>query len=56
MKKRFFEKQQLIKNIKKYVLYMVIFSPLRAFYSMSDKQKKSKKVRTIFRFFDLFCM
>jgi len=56
MKKRFFEKQRLIKNIKKYVLYMVIFSPLRAFYPMSDKQKKLKKVSTIFRFFDLFCM
>lgn len=56
MQKIFFEKQQLIKNIKKYVLYMVIFSPLRAFYPMSDKQKKLKKVSTIFRFFDLFCM
>ena len=56
MKKRFFEKQQLIKNIKKYVLYMVIFSSLVDFYPMSDKQKKLKKVRTIFRFFHLFCM
>ena len=56
MQKRFFEKQQLIKNIKKFVLYMVIFSSLVDFYPMSGKQKKLKKVSTIFRFFDLFCM
>ena len=51
MKKRFFEKQRLIKNIKKYVLYMVLFSPLRAFYPMSDKQKKIEKSEYDFSIF-----
>jgi hypothetical protein len=56
MQKRFFEKQQLIKNIKKCATPLVLFAPLVDFYPMSGKQKKLKKVRTIFRFFDLFCM
>ena len=56
MQKRFFEKQQLIKNIKKCATPLVLFAPLVDFYPMSGKQKKLKKVSTIFRFFDLFCM
>ncbi len=51
MKKRFFEKQQLIKNIKKYVLYMVIFSSLVDFYPMSGKQKKIEKSEYDFSIF-----
>jgi hypothetical protein len=101
MKKRFFEKQQLIKNIKKSEAPLVLFAPLRDFYLIEETQKKPsremkgenmqksivkkqqlikkfknmskifpsqgflhyvrqtkklKKVRTIFRFFHLFCM
>ena len=56
MQKRFFEKQQLIKNIKKCATPLVLFAPLVDFYPMSGKQKKLKKERTIFRFFHLFCM
>ena len=56
MKKRFLEKQQLIKNIKRNESPLVLCDPLMDFYPMSDKQKKLKKVRTIFRFFDLFWM
>lgn len=56
MQKRFFEKQQFIKNIKKCGTPLVLCDPLMDFYPMSGKQKKLKKVRTIFRFFHLFCM
>ena len=56
MKKIFFEKQQVTKNIKKSEAPLVLFASLVDFYPMSGKQKKLKKVRTIFRFFHLFCM
>lgn len=56
MQKIFFEKQNVIKNIKKCGTPLVLFAPLVDFYPMSDEQKKLKKVSTVFRFFDLFCM
>ena len=56
MQKRFFEKQQFIKNIKRNESPLVLCDPLVDFYPMSDEQKKLKKVSTVFRFFDLFCM
>lgn len=56
MQKILFEKQNVIKNIKECGTPLVLFAPLVDFYPMSGKQKKLKKVSTIFRFFHLFCM
>lgn len=39
MQKRFFEKQNVIKNIKKCGTPLVLFAPLVDFYPMSGKQK-----------------
>ena len=43
MKKRFFEKQQLIKNIKKSEAPLVLFAPLRDFYLIEETQKKPSR-------------
>ena len=53
MQKRFFEKQQLIKNIKKCATPLVLFAPLVDFYPMSGKQKKIEKRENDFSIFSL---
>jgi len=53
MKKRFFEKQNVIKNIKRNEAPLVLFAPLVDFYPMSDKQKKIEKSEYDFSIFSL---
>lgn len=53
MQKIFFEKQNVIKNIKKCGTPLVLFAPLVDFYPMSGKQKKIEKSEYDFSIFSL---